>query len=109
MNGIPKIVFAKGAFFARKALSDINCDVIGLDWNMDITESKNIIGDKKVLQGNLDPCVLFADVAEVKRATNEMLQLFGAKHIANLGHGVYPDTPLDNVKCFVDTVKAYSY
>jgi len=109
VHGVPKIVFAKGAFFARKALADINCDVIGLDWNMDISESKSIIGNKKVLQGNLDPCVLFADSTEVKRATNEMLQLFGSHHIANLGHGVYPDTPLDNVKCFVDTVKAYTY
>ena len=109
INGLPKIVFAKGAFFARKALSEINCDVIGLDWNMDIAESKNIIGNKKVLQGNLDPCVLFADIKEVKRTTSYMLQQFGSQHIANLGHGVYPDTPLDNVKCFVDTVKAYSY
>lgn len=109
VTGVPKIVFAKGAFFARKALSDINCNVIGLDWNMDIAESRNIIGDKKVLQGNLDPCVLFADRVTVEQSTIEMLQQFGRNHIANLGHGVYPDTPLDNVKCFVDTVKNYSY
>ncbi len=106
---VPKTVFAKGAFFARKALSEINCNVIGLDWNMEIIESKAIIGGKKVLQGNLDPCVLFADAKTVKQATISMLEQFGSNHIANLGHGVYPDTPLDNVKCFVNTVKEFCY
>jgi len=106
---VPKTVFPKGAFFARAALADLSCDVIGLDWNMDIGESKALVGGKKALQGNLDPCVLFAGKETVQKATIEMLQAFGGNHIANLGHGVYPDTPLDNVKLFVDTVQNYRY
>lgn len=106
---VPKTVFPKGAFFARAALADLSCDVIGLDWNMDIEESKALVGGKKALQGNLDPCVLFAGKETVQKATIEMLQAFGGNHIANLGHGVYPDTPLDNVKLFVDTVQNYRY
>jgi uroporphyrinogen decarboxylase len=63
----------------------------------------------KVLQGNLDPCALYGTREEVKRETIKMLDAFGPeKHIANLGHGLYPDTEVDKVKCFIDTVKEYS-
>jgi uroporphyrinogen decarboxylase len=104
----PKIVFAKGAFFARAEMNSINCDVVGLDWNMGIEESRMLIPDK-VLQGNLDPCALYGSREEVKRETIKMLDAFGPeKHIANLGHGLYPDTEVDKVKCFIDTVKEYS-
>lgn len=106
---VPKTVFPKGAFFAREALAELNCDVIGLDWNMGIEESKHLVGGKKALQGNLDPCILFADAKTVVEETTSMLNAFGPGLIANLGHGVYPDTPLDNVKLFVNTVKDYRY
>jgi len=109
INDVPKIVFPKGAFFARRALGELNCEVIGLDWNMDIEESREMIGDEKVLQGNLDPCLLFANTQTIREETIRMIERFGSSHIANLGHGVYPDTPLDGVKCFIDTVKNYTY
>lgn len=109
IDTVPKIVFPKGAFFARAALSELNCQVIGLDWNMDIAESRHLIGPRKVLQGNLDPCVLYADQADIERETIHMLKTFGRKHIANLGHGVYPDTPLDGVKAFIATIKNFAY
>ena len=77
---------------------------------MEIEESRQLIGDDKTLQGNLDPCLLYADMNNIKKETIKMLETFGPKrHIANLGHGVYPDTPLDNVKCFVDTVKEFRF
>lgn len=103
---VPVTVFAKGAFFAREEMGKLNCEVIGLDWNMDIAESRKLIGDTKTLQGNLDPCVLYGTFDEIKKQTRSMMQQFGGhRHIANLGHGVYPDTNPDNVKCFIDTVK----
>ncbi len=103
---VPVTVFAKGAFFAREEMGKLNCEVIGLDWNMDIAESRKLIGDTKTLQGNLDPCVLYGSFDEIKKQTRTMMQQFGGhRHIANLGHGVYPDTNPDNVKCFIDTVK----
>ncbi|SKC73278.1 uroporphyrinogen decarboxylase [Ohtaekwangia koreensis] len=104
---VPKTVFAKGAFFARTDLNTINCNVVGLDWNMGIEESRQLIPNK-VLQGNLDPCALYGSLEDVKRETKKMLAAFGdTKHIANLGHGLYPDTEVDKVKCFIDTVKEF--
>ena len=110
VTNVPKIVFAKDAFFARKEISKLNCDVIGLDWTMDIAESKMLIGNNKTLQGNADPCLLYADLPTIKKETEKMLQAFGPKrHIANLGHGLYPDTDKEKVKFFVDTIKEFRF
>lgn len=106
---VPKTIFAKDAYFARTALADLNCDTIGLDWCMDIKTSRQLIGESKALQGNLDPCVLYASEEKIEEAVKLMLEEFGPyRHIANLGHGVYPDTDPGKVKFFVDTVKEYS-
>jgi uroporphyrinogen decarboxylase len=107
VTAVPKIVFAKGAFFARREMNTISCDVVGLDWNMEIAESRHLLPDK-TLQGNLDPCALYGSFDDVKRETKKMLAGFqGSAHIANLGHGLYPDTEVDKVRCFIDTVKEY--
>jgi len=107
---VPITVFAKGAFFARKEMGKLKCNTIGLDWNMEIKESRAMIGNEKTLQGNLDPCVLYTSFDEIRKRTKNMLIQFGpTKHIANLGHGVYPDTEKDKVKCFVDTVKEFRH
>ncbi len=103
----PITVFAKGAFFARKEIGELSCQTVGLDWNMDILESRNLIPNK-TLQGNLDPCVLYASFNEIEKETKIMLSAFGKqRYIANLGHGVYPDTDPEKVKCFIETVKAF--
>ena len=89
-------------------MNALNCEVVGLDWNMGIEESRTWIPDK-VLQGNLDPCALYGSLNDVRKETKKMLDAFGHhQHIANLGHGLYPDTEVDKVKCFIDTVKEYS-
>jgi len=109
IDEVPVTVFAKGAYFARKAMGTMDCQTIGLDWNMDIQESRQLIGPNKTLQGNLDPCALYGSFKEVEKATKEMLDQFGPHHhIANLGHGVYPDMEPDKVRCFINTVKEYS-
>ena len=105
---VPVTVFAKGAWFALPDLENIDCNVVGIDWNTVPEYAKSLL-PSKVCQGNLDPCQLYGKPQEVAAATTEMLERFGNKHIANLGHGVYPDTPLDNVRVFVDTVKGFSY
>ena len=108
INDVPVTVFSKGAYFARKELGELNCNTIGLDWNMDIEQSRKLIGPNKTLQGNLDPCVLYSDFENIEKQTNEMLCKFGKnRHIANLGHGVYPDISPDKVICFVESVKSY--
>ena len=107
---VPFTVFAKDAHFARKAMGQLNCSTIGLDWTMDIAESREMIGNSKTLQGNMDPCLLYADYATIKKETIKMLRAFGPhRHIANLGHGIYPDIEKDKVKCFVDTIKEFRF
>ncbi len=104
---VPVTVFAKGAFFARQSMNNLSCDVVGLDWNMDIAESRKLM-PTKTLQGNLDPCILYAPFAQIEKETKKMLNAFGKqKTIANLGHGVYPDTNPEALKCFIETVKAF--
>lgn len=107
IEDVPVTVFAKNAWFALETLGKTDCNVLGLDWNTSPVFARSLVGKEKVLQGNLDPCQLYASTDEVEKATRLMLKKFGGqKHIANLGHGVYPDTPLDSVKAFVNTVKA---
>ena len=107
---VPFTVFAKDAHFARKKMGTLSCDTIGLDWTMDIAESRTFIGNDKTLQGNMDPCLLYADMETIKKETQKMLRQFGAhRHIANLGHGLYPDIEVDKVKCFVDTIKEFRF
>jgi len=109
IDEVPVIVFAKGAFYARNEMNQLNCEVIGLDWNMDIRESKKMLPNK-VLQGNLDPCALYGSFEDIRRETSNMLNAFGSHpHIANLGHGLHPDTEVDKVKCYIDTVKELSF
>ena len=104
----PVTVFAKGAFFARHEIGQLNCAVVGLDWNMDVAESRELIPNK-TLQGNLDPCALYGSFEQIRAEVKKMLQAFGPeRYIANLGHGVYPDTDPDKVRCFIESVKEFS-
>ncbi len=104
---VPVTVFAKGAYFALRDMADVSCRTVGLDWNMNVEEAR-ILLPNKTLQGNLDPCALYGSFDQVKEEAKNMLDKFkGHSHIANLGHGVYPDTDPEKVKCFIETVKSY--
>ncbi|MBN8677889.1 MAG: uroporphyrinogen decarboxylase [Chitinophagales bacterium] len=106
---VPKTIFAKGAWFALEDIGQSSCQVVGLDWNTSPAFAREKVGPQKVLQGNLDPCTLYADAKTIREETLRMIGAFQGKHIVNLGHGVYPDTPLDGVRVFVDTVKGMRY
>jgi uroporphyrinogen decarboxylase len=108
INEAPVTVFAKGAFFARKEIGELACEVVGLDWNMDLVESRALLPNKTI-QGNLDPCVLYAPFGEIRKEVKKMVEAAGTqRYIANLGHGVYPDTDPDHVRCFIEAVKEFS-
>lgn len=108
IRNVPVTVFAKGAFFALEDFSELNCETIGLDWNMEVSAARRQVGPNKTLQGNMDPCLLYSSFDTIQHETIKMLKEFGPqRHIANLGHGVYPDTDPEKVKCFVQTVKEY--
>jgi uroporphyrinogen decarboxylase len=104
---VPITVFAKGAWWALPEMANLDCRTIGLDWNMNPEHVRSILPNK-TLQGNLDPCALYGSNEEIERATNRMLNQFGGHpHIANLGHGVYPDTDPEKVKWFIECVKKH--
>lgn len=105
----PVTVFAKDAWFALRELDALPCQVIGLDWTQNPADLRKSLQTDKAFQGNLDPCQLYAPGEKVTAATKKMLATFGKKHIANLGHGVYPDTPLEGVRAFIQAVQAHRY
>ncbi len=106
---VPRIVFARGAMTAWPQFAEFGADVIGLDWNIRAKDARKLLGAAQVVQGNLDPCALYGPAEHITSLTTQMLDDFGGHQIANLGHGVYPDTPLENVRHFVETVKNYRY
>ncbi len=108
IDEVPITVFAKGAWWALPEMASLDCNTIGLDWNMDPLEAKKTIGTK-TLQGNLDPCALYGSNESIKDEVTKMLVKFkDHPHIANLGHGVYPDTDPDKVRYFIECVKELS-
>jgi uroporphyrinogen decarboxylase len=102
---VPVIVFGKGAGFALEDMANLSCQAIGLDWNTVPQVARKAVGPEKILQGNLDPCALYSSFENIRMLTKNMLRDFGSRHIANLGHGVYPDVEADKARCFVDAVK----
>ncbi len=107
---VPVTIFAKDAHFALPEIKNTTCGVVGLDWSMNPLEARNIMGANKTLQGNADPCLLYADYAEIEKQTKHMLNAFGKhRYIANLGHGLYPDTEKEKVKFFVDCIKQHKF
>jgi len=104
---VPMVVFAKGAFHSLSKLSYAGYDVVGLDWTIDPHIARDFV--HITVQGNLDPCALYASKDELIEMTTKMVQQFGVRsYIANLGHGIYPDMSPESVATFVDTVHTVS-
>jgi uroporphyrinogen decarboxylase len=92
-------------------MASIGADIVSLDWTVTIPEARARFGEhQRGIQGNLDPAVLFAPHDVIKRRTEDILaQGMGRHHVMNLGHGIEADTPEENAKFFVDTVKAFKF
>ncbi len=107
-RGAPVIVFAKGIGSFR-SLVDIKCDVLGVDWSRNLGDVRPVTGGK-ALQGNLDPTVLFGPKEKIRNEVARVLESYGPEpgHIFNLGHGILPKTPVDNVKHLVRCVREIS-
>lgn len=102
------IVFAKGAWHSLKNMSDTGAHGLGIDWCITPQMARQLAGDKITLQGNLDPAKLLLPIRVLKKEVSKMLDDFGGqRHIANLGHGILPNVPVDHARAFVDTVKEY--
>jgi uroporphyrinogen decarboxylase len=109
-NGVPTIVFCKDCTHSLEAIADTGCDVVGLDWSIDIGKARMMIGSYAALQGNLDPAILYASPERIREGVKKILDKFGkgSGHIFNLGHGILPDIPVEHVKAFVQAVKEES-
>jgi uroporphyrinogen decarboxylase len=109
-TGVPVIAFAPGAGWALGEIATATgAGVIGVDWQTDAGEARRRLEPMKVaLQGNLDPAWLYAPPAEIERRTHAMLEAFGGVgHIANLGHGILPDVPVEHAMAFVRAVQRW--
>jgi uroporphyrinogen decarboxylase len=109
-NGAPTIVFCKDCGHSIEAIADTGCDVVGLDWSIDIEKARMMVGGYVALQGNLDPTMLYAPPDRIRNGVTKILAKFGngSGHIFNLGHGILPDIPVEHVKAFVQAVKEES-
>jgi uroporphyrinogen decarboxylase len=114
---IPRIVFTKGGAPWLDQMRSLQCDVLGVDWTVNLGAARALVGGTHALQGNLDPAVLFADAAAIDAQVRKVLGDFGAPHpgpgkgsthIFNLGHGISQFTPAEHVKVLVDAVHEHS-
>lgn len=107
---VPIIVFCKNCGHSLERVADTGADVVGLDWTSDIGHARDLVGDRVALQGNLDPAMLCSTEERIEKGVAEILKKFGKGngHIFNLGHGILPETPVENVKAFVRAVKEFS-
>jgi len=107
-NEVPVIIFAKGAWHSLDKMSATGAQGLGIDWCITAPLARQFAGDKITLQGNFDPAKLLSPIPVIKKEVTAMLDAFGqGNYIANLGHGILPNVPVDNAKAFVDTVKEY--
>jgi len=107
-TGVPSIHFGTGTFHLLAAQREAGGDVIGLDWRTPLEEGWSRVGEGMAVQGNLDPTLLFAPREALLARVDDVLRRAGGRagHVFNLGHGILPGTPEDNVKAVVEHVHA---
>lgn len=107
---VPVTMFTKGGGQWLELMAETGVDALGLDWTTDIADARARVGDKVTLQGNMDPCVLYASADRVEQEVKAVLDSFGhgEGHVFNLGHGIHPTVNPDNMTRLVDTVHQYS-
>ncbi len=103
---VPVIVFAKGAWHSLGAMAATGAAGLGIDWCITAENARQFAGDKVTLQGNFDPAKLLSPIPVIQKEVKSMIKAFGnQQYIANLGHGILPNVPVDHARAFVDTVK----
>ena len=110
LDQVPLIVFGKDGHFALKQLGNKEYfDVVSVDWTVTPEFARSQVDPSITLQGNLDPCALYADADAIDYFAEQMVNRFGRKgYIANLGHGIYPDMKPESVNTFVNAIHKHS-
>ena len=109
-TGVPIIYFGTNSTTLLPSMSESGAEVIGLDWRVPLDEGWRTVGHQHAVQGNLDPVILFATWMEVRQRAANILRLADGRpgHIFNLGHGILPHTPVDNLKNLAEFVHQFS-
>jgi uroporphyrinogen decarboxylase len=109
-DAVPVIVFAKGAWHSLDAMAATGAQGLGIDWCIRPEQAREFAGTDITLQGNFDPAKLLSPIPVIQKEVHAMLDAFGpGRYIANLGHGILPNVPVDHAKAFVDSVKEHRY
>jgi len=110
-QNVPIISFCKGSSVFAPLMAETNPDVVSVDWNADLLNIKKSLPKGMAVQGNLDPFVLYADKAVIKKKILDLFERMRGEEgfIFNLGHGIMPDIPFDNVKYAVEVIKDFRY
>ena len=108
-SSVPVIIFGKGCWFALPEMGKSGASAIGIDWTCSARNARYLSGGQVTLQGNFDPSKLLLPISEIKLQVKQMINEFGKEsYIVNLGHGIFPNVPVDHAKAFVDAVKEYN-
>ncbi|HWR15203.1 MAG TPA: uroporphyrinogen decarboxylase [Terriglobales bacterium] len=109
-TGAPVIYFGTDSTTLLPSMQETGADVIGLDWRVPLDEGWKLLGNRGAVQGNLDPIALFAPQSEIRARVADIIQRAGGRpgHIFNLGHGIVPETPVENVKALLEMVHELS-
>ena len=109
-HNVPVVLFTKGGGQWLEDMADSGCDALGLDWTTDLSDARSRVGDRVALQGNIDPCVLYASPDQIRQQVAIVLDSFGAGngHIFNLGHGIHPEVNPDHAAVLIEAVHTLS-
>lgn len=107
---VPVILYSKGTSHLLDALAETGADVLSLDWRIDLAEARRRLGPRFALQGNVDPCVLLGPPAGIIHAVSQAIEKTGGQgHILNLGHGILPNTPVENARLFIESARSIAF
>jgi uroporphyrinogen decarboxylase len=107
---VPVILFTKGAGARLVDMAQVSCDALGVDWTMDLSDARALVGDRKALQGNLDPSCLYASPVHIREEVKRVLTSYGpgGGHVFNLGHGIHPEIPPEHAGAMIAAVHELS-
>lgn len=107
---VPLVLFSKGAGQWLDRMAETGCDGLGVDWTIDLADARRLVKDRVALQGNLDPCTLYASPERIQREVGRVLASYGhgSGHVFNLGHGIHPDVNPEHAAAMVAAVHELS-
>ncbi len=107
-NRVPRILYLNGCAAILESMAQSGADVLSIDWRIPMTEARRRVGDRVALQGNLDPCILLGSKEGIVSKAREILEQAGPLgHVLNLGHGILPQTSVENARTFIDSARNY--